>query len=84
MQIGNRVIQNYDANIKNGSKLENAKASEQTSQTQSSSVISALKEGAVFKGEVLNIIGDRITLSLEDKAQLFARLQEDIQLGVGD
>lgn len=84
MQIGNRVVQNYDANIKSGSKLENAKASEQTSQTQSSSAITALKEGAVFKGEVLNIVGDKITLSLEDKAQLFARLQEGVQLGVGD
>lgn len=84
MHIDNRVIQNYDANIKNGSKLENAKGAEQTSQTQSSSVLAALKEGAVFKGEILNIVGDKITLSLEDKAQLFARLQEDVQLGIGD
>lgn len=84
MQIGNKIIQSYDTNIKNGNKLENAKNTEQNSQTQSSSLVSALKEGAVFKGEILNIVGDRITLSLEDKAQLLARLQEGVQLGVGD
>lgn len=84
MQIGNRVIQSYDANIQNGNKLEHAKSTEQTSQTQSSSAVSALKEGAVFKGEVLNIVDDKITISLEEKAQLMARLQEGVELGVGD
>lgn len=84
MQVGNRVVQSYDTNIKNGNKIENAKNTELSSQTQSSSAIAALKEGAVFKGEILNIVGDRITLSLEDKAQLLARLQEGVQLGVGD
>ncbi len=84
MQIGNRVIQSYDANIQNGSKLEHAKSAEQTTQTQSSSAVAALKEGAVFKGEVLNIVDDKITISLEDKAQLMARLQEGVELGVGD
>lgn len=84
MQIGNRVIQSYDANIQDRSKLDNAKAAEQTKQTQSSSAVAALKEGAVFKGEVLNIVDDKITISLEDKAQLMARLQEGVELGVGD
>lgn len=84
MQIGNRVIQNYDANIQNSGKLDHAKLAEQTAQTQSSSAVTALKEGAVFKGEVLNIVDDRITISLEDKAQLMARLQEGVELGVGD
>ena len=84
MQIGNRVIQSYDANIQDRSKLDNAKATEQTKQTQSSSAVAALKEGAVFKGEVLNIVDDKITISLEDKAQLMARLQQGVELGVGD
>ena len=84
MQIGNRVIQSYDANIQDRSKLDNAKAAEQTKQTQSSSAVAALKEGAVFKGEVLNIVDDKITISLEDKAQLMARLQQGVELGVGD
>lgn len=84
MQIGNRVVQSYDANIQDRSKLDSAKAAEQTKQTQSSSAVAALKEGAVFKGEVLNIVDDKITISLEDKAQLMARLQEGVELGVGD
>lgn len=84
MQIGSRVLQSYDANIQDRSKLDSAKATEQTKQTQSSSLASALKEGAVFKGEVLNIVDDKITISLEDKAQLMARLQEGVNLGVGD
>lgn len=84
MQIGNRVIQSYDANIQDRSKLDSAKAAEQTKQTQSSSAVAALKEGAVFKGEVLNIVDDKITISLEDKTQLMARLQEGVELGVGD
>ncbi|MBQ9984508.1 MAG: flagellar hook-length control protein FliK [Lachnospiraceae bacterium] len=84
MQIGNRVVQSYDANIQDRSKLDSAKATEQTKQTQSSSAVAALKEGVVFKGEVLNIVDDKITITLEDKAQLIARLQEGVELGVGD
>ena len=84
MQIGNRVVQNYDTNIQERNQLENAKSAEQTKQTQSSANITGLKEGAVFKGEVLNIVGDKVTLSLEDKAQLMARLQQGVELGVGD
>jgi len=84
MQIGNRVVQNYDANIQDRSKLDNTKTAEQTRQTQSPSAVNGLKEGAVFKGEVLNIAGDKVTISLEDKAQLMARLQEGVELGIGD
>ena len=84
MQIGNRVVQNYDTNIQERNQLENAKSAEQTKQTQSSANITGLKEGAVFKGEILNIVGDKVTLSLEDKAQLMARLQQGVELGVGD
>lgn len=84
MQIGNRVVQSYDANIQDRSKLDNAKTTEQTKQTQSSPTVANLKEGAVFKGEVLNIVDDKITISLEDQAKLMARLQEGVELGVGD
>ncbi len=80
MQIGNRVIQSYDTNIQN-SQIEQVKA---TQQSQSQTSAAQLKEGAVFKGEVLNIVGDKITISLEDQAQLLARLQEGVELGVGD
>ncbi len=82
MQIGTRVTQSYDANIQN--RADQTKSAEQTQQTQSSSSVSTLKEGAVFKGEVLNIVDDKITISLEDKAQLMARLQRGVELGVGD
>jgi len=80
MQIGNRVIQSYDTNIQN-SQIEQIKT---TQQSQSQTSVAQLKEGAVFKGEVLNIVGDKITISLEDQAQLLARLQEGVELGVGD
>lgn len=80
MQIGNRVIQSYDTNIQN-SQIEQVKT---TQQSQSQTSVAQLKEGAVFKGEVLNIVGDKITISLEDQAQLLARLQEGVELGVGD
>lgn len=84
MQINNRAVQSYDANIQNGTRTENTKTTEQTIKTQSSAAISDLKEGAVFRAEVLNIVDDKITLSMEDKAQLLAKLQEGVQLGVGD
>ncbi len=80
MQIGNRVIQSYDTNIQNN-QVEQVKT---TQQSQSQTSAAQLKEGAVFKGEVLNIVGDKITISLEDQAQLLARLQEGVELGVGD
>ncbi len=80
MQIGNRVIQSYDTNIQN-SQIEHVKSTEQP---QSQTNVAQLKEGTVFKGEVLNIVGDKITISLEDQAQLLARLQEGVELGVGD
>lgn len=84
MQITNRAIQSYDSNIQERNTLDNAKSAERTSQTQSSASISGLKEGAVFKGEVVNIAGEKVTISLEDKTQLLARLQEGVELGVGD
>lgn len=84
MQITNRAVQSYDSNIQERSKLEHTKSSERTGQTQSSGSIAGLKEGTVFKGEVVNISGEKVTISLEDHTQLLARLQEGVELGVGD
>lgn len=84
MQIENRVMQSYDANIQERGSLEHTNYSEQVRQLQSSSAASGLKEGTVFKGEVLEISGDKVKISMEDHAQLVARLQEGIELGVGD
>lgn len=56
----------------------------QTSQSNASADLSALKEGAVFKGEILDVAGDKVTIQLENEAKIPARLQGDISLGVGD
>lgn len=84
MQIGHRIAGAYDTQLQENVKMENNKAVEQSNQAKSSADISRLKEGAVFKGEVLDIIGEKVTIALENKAQLFARLQSGVELGVGD
>ncbi len=84
MQIGHRILGSYDTQIQENVKTENNQAAEQSNQAKSSVDISGLKEGAVFKGEVLNILGEKVTIALENKAQLFARLQPGVELGVGD
>lgn len=84
MQIGHRILGSYDTQIQENVKTENNQTAEQSNQAKSSVDISRLKEGAVFKGEVLNILGEKVTIALENKAQLFARLQPGVELGVGD
>ena len=81
MQIGQRLITGYDT------RLQNAEQTEQTNQAESvraSADISGLKEGAVFRGEILDIVGEKVTISLENEAKLMARLQSGVELGVGD
>ena len=81
MQIGQRLITGYDT------RLQNAGQTEQTNQAESvraSADISGLKEGAVFRGEILDIVGEKVTISLENEAKLMARLQSGVKLGVGD
>ena len=81
MQIGQRLITGYDT------RLQNAGQTEQTNQAESvraSADISGLKEGAVFRGEILDIVGEKVTISLENEAKLMARLQSGVELGVGD
>ena len=84
MQIGHRILGSYDTQIQENVKTGNSQAAEQPNQAKSSVDLSGLKEGAVFKGEVLNILGEKVTIALENKAQLFARLQPGVELGVGD
>lgn len=85
MNIGQNILGSYDANIQNGNiHLEHARGEEQVSASNSTADISGLKEGAVFKGEILNITGEKVTIALENKAQLQARLQTGVELGVGD
>ncbi|MBE5925240.1 MAG: flagellar hook-length control protein FliK [Lachnospiraceae bacterium] len=82
MQIGNQVIRSYDTNIR-----ENVRA-EQTSSTGNagkvSSDVQGLSEGSVFRGEIVDISGEKVTISTENKGEIMARLQADIELGVGD
>ncbi len=82
MQIGNQIINNYDTGIQDRNKVEYT--SDQIKHAQSLAETQTFKEGSVFKGEVLNVIGDKITIFLEDQTQLLAKLQEDVKLGVGD
>ncbi|MCR5700995.1 MAG: flagellar hook-length control protein FliK [Lachnospiraceae bacterium] len=82
MQIGNQVIRSYDTNIR-----ENVRA-EQTTSTENagkvSSDVQSLSEGSVFRGEIVDVSGEKVTISTENKGEIIARLQADIELGVGD
>lgn len=84
MQIGHHVAGNYDTQLQDTVKMENRKATENANQVKSSADISNLKEGAVFKGEILDIKGEKVTIALENRSELLARLQEGIELSVGD
>lgn len=82
MQIGQRLITGYDTRLQNAGQAE--QTTNQTESVKSSADISGLKEGAVFRGEILDIVGEKVTISLENEAQLKARLQSGVELGVGD
>lgn len=83
MQIGHHVAANYEAHLQDSAKLENRKATENAG-SKSPTDISSLKEGAVFKGEILDIVGEKVTIALENQSKLIARLQAGVELGVGD
>lgn len=84
MQIGH-LFGNYDNhNLQDGMKLENNKNTEQMSQIKTSGDISSLKEGMVFKGEILDIAGEKVTIRLDNDYNLPARIQGEVQLGIGD
>lgn len=85
MNIGQNIFGSYDANMQNRNiHSEYVKGTEQASVSNSNADLSGLKEGAVFKGEILDIEGDKVTIALENKAQLQARLQADVEIGIGD
>lgn len=83
MQIGH-LFGTYDSHLTDGMKLDNNKNAEQMSQIKPSEDISSLKEGNVFKGEIIDVAGDKVTIRLAQDDKLFARLQGDVQLGIGD
>lgn len=82
MQIGQYIAEN--TSLQDNIKLEHTKTIERNTQVKSSNELSGFKEGAVFKGEILDITGDKVKIALDNKAQLMARLQEGVELGVGD
>lgn len=84
MNIGTHLANNYDNGIQNRVRAEQGKETGNTSAVRPLADITGLKEGAVFKGEILDIAGDKVTIELENQARLQARLQEGIELGVGD
>lgn len=84
MNIANHLIRNYDSGLQGKIRNEQMKESDQTNAVRTPSGLANLKEGTVFKGEILDIAGDKVTISLEDQAKLQARLQDGVELGVGD
>ena len=84
MQIGQRFVTGYENNVSEQIRTRQGADVEQSAVGKLSADISALKEGEVFRGEILDIVGDKVTISLEDQAKLMARLQARVELGVGD
>ena len=84
MQIGNPLIRSYDNNIQAGSRTEQMKGAEQTGQVNNRTDISGLSEGSVFRGEITDISGERVTIATENKGEIAARLQADMELNIGD
>lgn len=84
MQIEQRFVTGYENNVSEQIRTRQGANVEQSAVGKLSADISALKEGEVFRGEILDIVGDKVTISLEDQAKLMARLQAGVELGVGD
>ncbi len=84
MQIGNPLIRSYDQNIQSSRNAEQTKGSEQTGQVRNQADLSGLSEGSVFRGEITDINGERVTIATDNKGQITARLQADMELTIGD
>lgn len=84
MQIGNPLIRSYDNNIQSGARTEQTRGAEQTGQVNNRADISGLSEGSVFRGEITNISGEKVTIATDNKGEIMARLQADMELNVGD
>lgn len=83
MQIGN-LYNSYDNHIQDKNILEGTNTVGQSKVENTSPDVSNLKEGSVFKGEILDIIDDKVTIKLENELKLFARVQGDVEFGIGD
>ena len=84
MQIGNPLIRSYDQNIQAGRGTEQTKGTEQSGRVKGQTELAILSEGSVFRGEITDINGERVTISTDNKGQIMARLQADMELTVGD
>lgn len=84
MQIGNPLIRSYDQNIQSSRNTEQMKGTEQTGQVRNQADLSSLSEGSVFRGEITDINGERVTIATDNKGQITARLQADMELTIGD
>ncbi len=84
MQIGNPLIRSYDQNIQSSRNTEQMKGTDQTGQVRNQSDLTSLSEGSVFRGEITDINGERVTIDTDNKGQIMARLQADMELNIGD
>ncbi|MDD6071801.1 MAG: flagellar hook-length control protein FliK [Clostridiales bacterium] len=84
MNIEHHLVNHYDSGIQNRVKSDQTKENGNVRTDRTSLDLNGLKEGVVFKGEILDISGDKVTIELENQAKLLARLQEGIELGIGD
>lgn len=81
MQIGQRILNGYHNAVQNA---DTTKSQENVAVSKSLVGIQNLNEGTVFRGEILDIVGEKVTIALENEATLMARLEAGVELGVGD
>lgn len=82
MNIG-QLFGVYDGSVQNG-RISDEKMVARANQSNPSEDGVNWKEGTVFKGEILNSDGEKVTIRLENDEILPARLQGDIALSPGD
>lgn len=83
MQINNQ-FGNYDSHIIENKRADGNVNIDVARQQKNPMDVSGWKEGMVFKGEVLDIVDNKVLLRLENQLNFMARLQSDMELGIGD
>ena len=83
MQINNQ-FGNYDSHIMENKRADGNVNIDAARQQKNLMDVSGWKEGMVFKGEVLDIVDNKVLLHLENQLNFMARLQSDMELGIGD
>lgn len=83
MQINNQ-FGNYDSHIIENKRADGNVNIDAARQQKNPMDVSGWKEGMVFKGEVLDIVDNKVLLHLENQLNFMARLQSDMELGIGD